>query len=64
MAYFAIISGNMVTQTIVADTVEIAIAVSPKGSSAIEYTDTDVAGIGWSYDGQKFIAPIKEVENA
>ena len=58
MAKFAIISGNSVFQIIVADDEEIALAVSPRGAIAIEYTDENPAGIGWTYDGTKIIAPV------
>lgn len=53
---FAVISNNIVTNLIVADSLEAAEAVS--NFTCIEYTDHTTAGIGWTYDGDKFIAPI------
>ena len=64
MAKFAIISGNSVINTIVADTEETALEVSPQGCIAIKYTNEAPAAIGWFYDGTKFISPISEVSNA
>jgi hypothetical protein len=58
MTKFAIVENNQVTNIIVADDAEIAVAVSRAGSIAVEYTDENPAGIGWTYDGTKFVAPI------
>ena len=65
MATFAILTGNSVTQVIVADDQATALAVSPKGVVAIEYTAENPAGIGWSYNEstKKFVQPV-EVSNA
>ena len=40
---------------IVADTKEVAEAVT--NATCIEYTESNPAGIGWTWDGKKFIAP-------
>ena len=65
MATFAILTGNSVTQVIIADDQATALAVSPKGVTAIEYTVENPAGIGWKYDEstKKFVQPV-EVSNA
>ena len=60
MATFAVVENNLVTNVIVADTVEIAEEVT--GKTCIEYDDENPAGIDWTYDGEKFIAPILEQE--
>jgi hypothetical protein len=52
---FAVITGNQVTNIIVADSKEIAEEVT--GFTCVEYTDENPAGIGWNYDGVNFIAP-------
>lgn len=48
MATFAVLGGNKVVNTIVADTVEDAELVS--GATCVEYTADNVAGIGYTYD--------------
>lgn len=58
MATFAVLLGNSVTNIIVADTVEIAEAVT--NATCIEYTDENPAGIGWIWDGTTFAQPIVE----
>jgi len=65
MATFAILTGNLVTQVILADDQATALAVSPKGVTAIEYTAENPAGIGWKYyeSTKKFVQPV-EVSNA
>ena len=55
MKKFAVLSGNLVVNVIVADTIEIAEAVT--GSTCVEYTNDNPAGIGWTWDGTKFTAP-------
>lgn len=55
MATFAVIENGLVTNTIVADTKEIAELVT--GQTCVEYTENKRAGIGWTYDGQKFVEP-------
>ena len=58
MANFAVIDSGVVTNVIVADTKEIAELVT--NLTCVEYTDSNPAGIGWIYDGTKFIAPVVE----
>jgi hypothetical protein len=60
MANFAVIENNTVVNVIVADTLEIAELVTQK--QCVEYTDKNRAGIGWTYENGKFIAPIIEEE--
>lgn len=60
MATYAIVENNLVTNVIIADTVEIAEQVT--GKTCIEYNESNPAGIGWTYDGKKFIAPQPEGE--
>jgi hypothetical protein len=57
---FAVIENNVVTNVIVADTKEIAEEVL--GKVCIEYTDTNPAGIGWTWDGSKFTKPEEPTE--
>lgn len=58
MANYAVIEGNVITNVIVADTKEVAEQVT--NSTCVEYTVENPAGIGWTYDGEKFIAPVVE----
>lgn len=60
MANYAVISGNSVSNVIVADTKEIAEQVT--GFVCIEYTDENPAGIGWTWDGNNFTNPKAVVE--
>ena len=64
MATYAVISGSTVSNIIVADTVEIAEAVT--GCICIEYSDAKPAGIGWAYDqhADVFVAPIEVIDEA
>jgi len=55
MATWAVINGNSVSNIIVADTKEVAEAVT--NAICVEYTESNPAGIGWTWDGKKFIAP-------
>ena len=48
MATFAIIENNIVTNTILADTLEDAQLIT--NSTCVEFTETTPAGIGWTYD--------------
>ena len=48
MATFAIIENNIVTNTILADTLEDAQLIT--NSTCVEFTETPPAGIGWTYD--------------
>jgi hypothetical protein len=52
---FAVMSDNLVTNIIVADTLEIAEDVS--GQTCILCTDENPAGINWTYNGTNFINP-------
>jgi hypothetical protein len=62
MATFAVIQNNIVTNIIVADTKEIAETVT--GSTCVEYTDENPAGIGWTYADGVFTAPVVEETSA
>jgi len=53
MATFAVMTGNSVSNIIVADTKEIAEEFTK--SICIEYTDENPVGIGYIWDGTKFI---------
>jgi hypothetical protein len=57
MATFAVLSGDTVSNTIVADSLEIAELVT--NAECVEYTTDNPAGIGWNYDRKtaKFVAP-------
>ena len=59
---FAVISGNSVTNIIVADSKEVAEEVT--GSTCVEYTDANVARIGMLYkDGLfSFPTPVEPTE--
>jgi hypothetical protein len=57
MANYAVIQNNLVINVIVAETLEIAQTVT--GLQCIDITDTGT-GIGWSYDGTNFSAPVFE----
>jgi len=50
MATYAVMSGNTVTNIIVADNKEEASMVM--GAELIEYTDDNPAGIDWTYDAE------------
>jgi hypothetical protein len=58
MKNFAVISGATVTNVIVADTKENAELAT--NLECIEYTDKNPAGIGWTWDGTTFTAPVVE----
>lgn len=55
MPNFAVVENNIVTNVIIADSLESAEYAS--GKTCIEYTDTFPAGIGWTWDGSRFIYP-------
>lgn len=57
MKLFAVLSGNVVENVIVAESKEIAELVASR--NCYEYTDENPAGIGWSYDDAtgRFISP-------
>lgn len=56
MATFAVMSGDYVSNVIVADTKEVAEEVT--NATCIEYDETNPAGIGYQYDGEKFNLPV------
>jgi hypothetical protein len=58
MATYAVLNGDNVENIIVADSLEIAETVTEK--TCIEYNDSNPAGIDWTYDGKKFVAPTTE----
>lgn len=59
MANYAVIKNNLVNNVIVADTKEIAETVT--GLICIEIEDKPGSpGIGWSYNGAEFTAPVIE----
>ena len=63
MAIYAVIENNTVINVIVADSKEIAEEVT--GKLCIKSTQDNGAGIGFAFDGEKFInpAPIQEPIN-
>ncbi|CAB4180332.1 hypothetical protein UFOVP1662_5 [uncultured Caudovirales phage] len=61
MKNYAVISGSTVINVISAQDLESAELATK--SSCVEYTEENPAGIGWTYDGKKFIAPTPPVEN-
>jgi hypothetical protein len=58
MTNFAVITGNQVTNVIVAKTKEDAELVT--NAECVEYTDENPAGIGWTYADGVFTAPVVE----
>ena len=62
MATFAVMNSNIVENIIVADTKEIAEQVI--GKTCIEYTDSNPAGIGYTYADGVFTAPVVEETSA
>lgn len=58
MTTFAVMSGNFVSNVIVADSKEI--AEEATGTVCIEYDEINQAGLGWSHDGEKFNPPTLE----
>jgi hypothetical protein len=59
MANYAVIKDGIVDNVIVADTQAIAEAVTGLTCVEIEHVP-GAPGIGWSYDGAEFTAPITE----
>ena len=57
MAYFAVIDGIEVVNTILADSVSDAETLT--GKTCVEYTDESPIGIGWEYNNSKkaWVAP-------
>ena len=62
MANYAVIKDGIVYNVIVADTKEIAETVTGLTCVEIEHVP-GAPGIGWSYDGAEFAAPVVEVPN-
>lgn len=62
MATFAVLNENTVSNIIVADTKEIAEAVT--GLPCAEYTESNPAAIGYLFDGEKFVEPVVEETQA
>jgi hypothetical protein len=60
MKNFAVLSGTNVINVVAAEDLESAELATK--ATCVEYTDKNPAGIGWSYDGKKFIAPVQSVE--
>lgn len=58
MATYAVLSENIVTNVIVADSKEIAETVTR--SECIEYTDENPGLIGDTWDGTNFVSPVIE----
>ena len=60
MKSFAVIEDNVVTNVIVAETLEVAQEVT--GQQCVEYDDVKVSGIGYTYDPIKdeFVVPTAE----
>lgn len=60
MATYAMMSGNSVSNIIVADDKEATEAAL--GCTLIEFTPDNPAGIGWTYDPEtgKFVAPVTD----
>lgn len=61
MKNFAVMSGTIVTNVIVANDLESAIFATKQ--ECIEYTAENAASIGCTYNGQKFIAPDQSTIN-
>lgn len=59
MATFAVIENGVVSNVIVCETKELAEALTT--TTCVEYNDENRAGIGWTYDGTKFIEPVTQV---
>ena len=62
MANYAVIKDGIVNNVIVADTQEIAEQVTGLTCVEIEH-EPGAPGIGWSYDGAEFSAPVVEESN-
>ena len=60
MAHFAVLEEGVVVNTIVADSAEIAEEVTKQVCIEYEFT-AGAPGIGWTYDGAEFTAPVAEV---
>jgi hypothetical protein len=60
MKNFAVISGLSVVNVITAEDLESAELATK--ATCVEYNEENPAGIGWTYDGKNFIAPVENVE--
>lgn len=60
MAVFAVLQSNLITNVIVADTQEIAEMVTEL--SCVEIPEGNFAGIGWTYQDNKFVEPVIQNE--
>ena len=58
MATYAVVTGNVVSNVILADNKEE--TEQALGVTLIEYTPDNPAGIGWTYDGVSFTPPVPE----
>jgi hypothetical protein len=58
MATFAVIENGVVSNVIVCETKELAEKLTT--TTCVECNDENRAGIGWTYDGTKFIEPVVE----
>jgi hypothetical protein len=58
MATFAVLNGDKVINITLAESKEIAETIF--NLTCVEYTEKNPAGIGWTYDGENFIAPVVE----
>ena len=55
MTTFAVLINDVVENIIVADSLEIAETVT--GKTCVEYSESNLAQIGWTWDGTTFAAP-------
>jgi hypothetical protein len=53
MPTFAVLNGSIVTNIIVADSLQDAKELT--NSDCVEYTEETPAYLGWSFDGEKFV---------
>lgn len=60
MATYAVITDSRVENIIVADTVEIAEAIT--NATCVEYTTENPAAVGWLWDGSTFIKDDNEAK--
>ncbi len=53
MSYYGIVKDNTIVNVIVAESLEDANLLT--GENCVEYTDENPIGIGWVFDGEKFV---------
>ena len=53
MPTFAVLSGNIVTNVILADSLQDAEELT--NNNCVEYTEENPAYLGWIFDGEKFV---------